>query len=142
MARASSTKRLNERCWTIVGSRQGRFWYGRRRRPACGDPASVEFDAAWALAREEARGDVIGFCHTHPAGPPSPSQRDVCTMRAWSQAFGKPLLCLIQTPDAVAAFRFDDDRSSGVRLPACEIFPGGVVIVLAEPTKNPKRVHP
>ena len=47
------------------------------------------------LAREEAHGDVHGFLHTHPVGSPAPSQRDLRTMRAWTAAFGKPLLCLI-----------------------------------------------
>ncbi len=133
MARAPSTKPVRERCWTIVGCRRGPFWYGRRRRPASGDSASVEFDAAWTLLREETRGDVVGFCHTHPAGPAKPSRRDVRTMRAWAGAFGKPLLCLVETPETMAAFRFDDDRSSGLRLAACEMLPRGVVIVLDEP---------
>jgi len=136
LARASSTKPVKERCWTIIGCRQGRFWYGRRRRPATGGSASVEFDAAWALLREETRGDVVGFCHTHPAGPAKPSRRDVRTMRAWVQAFGKPLLCLVATPQLAAAFRFDDDHSAGVRLRACEILSGGVVVVLDEPAKG------
>lgn len=136
MARASSTKPVNERCWTIVGCRQGRFWYGRRRRPAAGDCTKVEFDGAWSLLREETRGDVVGFYHTHPAGPASPSQRDVRTMRAWVEAFGKPLLCLVETPECVSAFRFEDGGSRGVRLSACEILPRGVVIVLDEPAKG------
>ena len=87
-------------------------------------------------SREEARGDVIGFCHTHPAGPDALSRRDVRTMRAWVQAFGKPLLCLVQMPGKVAAFRFDDSRSDGVRLAACEILARGVVIVLNESSER------
>jgi hypothetical protein len=136
LARSSATKPVNERCWTIIGCRQGPFWYGRRRRPITGDPASVEFDAAWVLLREETLGDVVGFCHTHPAGPSKPSRRDIRTMRAWSAAFGKPLLCLIETPEHVAAFRFDDDRSDGTELAACEMLARGVVIALDESVKG------
>jgi len=45
-------------------------------------------------------GDVVGFLHTHPAGPASPSGPDVRTMRAWRRALGKPLLCLIAGPQS------------------------------------------
>jgi proteasome lid subunit RPN8/RPN11 len=65
-------------------------------------------DAAGVLAREESKGDVVGFYHTHPAGPPEPSQRDVRTMRAWVSSFGKPLLCLIESDGELAAYRFSD----------------------------------
>jgi proteasome lid subunit RPN8/RPN11 len=97
-------------------------------RPARGEPASVEFDAAWTLAREESKGDVVGFYHTHPSGPPNPSQRDLKTMRAWVGSFGKPLLCLIESDGELAAYRFDDDQSQGMRVTACELLPRGIVI--------------
>ncbi|CAK9037477.1 Probable molybdopterin-synthase adenylyltransferase (MoaD protein adenylase) (Molybdopterin-converting factor subunit 1 adenylase) (Sulfur carrier protein MoaD adenylyltransferase) [Durusdinium trenchii] len=48
--------------------RVGRFWYARRVKPSVGKPASVAFDAEWALAREE----------------------------AWVSCFAKPLLCMIE----------------------------------------------
>lgn len=128
MARASSKRPVVERCWTLVGRLQGPFWYARRRRPARGKPTSVEFDADWVLSREEANGDVVGFYHTHPGGPPGPSERDLRTMRAWSGAFGKTLLCLIESRGALAAYRFDDDESKGVELTACELLPRGIVI--------------
>lgn len=129
MARSSAAKPVAERCWALTGRRKGPFWHARRRRPATGEPANVEADAAWTLAREEARGDVAGFLHTHPCGPDAPSQVDVRTMRAWTSSLGKPLLCVIETPDGLAAFRFDHDRSKGVRLAACQAFPRGVVLV-------------
>jgi proteasome lid subunit RPN8/RPN11 len=119
-----------EHCWTLVGRRQGRFWLARRMRRCRGEVAHVAFDAAWALAREEARGDVVGFYHTHPCGPAQTSQRDVHTMQGWVSAFGKPLLCLIESPDGLGAFRFDDDELPGVPLDACELFPAGIVVVL------------
>lgn len=124
----SAKKAVAERCWTLVGRRQGPFWYARRRRPTKGDPASVEFDAAWVLEREERKGDVVGFYHTHPHGPAALSRRDVRTMRAWAGAFGKPLLCLIECRGVVYGFRFDNDRSSGERLTACELIHPGTVM--------------
>jgi proteasome lid subunit RPN8/RPN11 len=92
----------------------------------------VEFDAAWVLKREEDRGDVVGFYHTHPAALPEPSVRDVRTMRAWTSSLGKPLLCLVESGGQPSAFRFDDDRSDGVNLAACELLPHGVVVVYDE----------
>ena len=97
-----------------------------------GSPADVEFDADWVLDREETRGDVVGFYHTHPSGQPNPSERDLRTMRAWAGSFGKPLLCLIQSDAALAAYQFDNDQSSGVRLTACELLPRGLVIAFDE----------
>jgi proteasome lid subunit RPN8/RPN11 len=112
----------------MVGGRQGRIWFGRRRQPSMGDRASVTFDGAWVLQREERRGDILGFLHTHPDGPPGPSPRDVRTMRAWCSAFGKPLLCLIASPDGLHGYRFAVDAPSGVRLALVESFPRGVII--------------
>jgi proteasome lid subunit RPN8/RPN11 len=80
------------------------------------------------LEREEKHGDIVGFLHTHPDGPASPSGRDVRTMRAWCGAFGKPLLCLIVDPDGVRGYRFDDDTSEGQALDIAETFARGVVI--------------
>lgn len=97
-------------------------------RPVRGEPASVEFDARWVLEREETKGDVVGFFHTHPNGSPNPSQRDLKTMRAWSSSFGKPLLCLIASDGELAAYRFDDDQSSGDHVIACEMLPRGIVL--------------
>jgi proteasome lid subunit RPN8/RPN11 len=113
----------------LLGTRQGPFWHARRVRPTKGEPLSVQFDGAWVLIREEERGDVVGFYHTHPGGPPDPSQRDVKTMHAWAGSFGKPLLCLIEASGQIAAYRFDDDESTGVRLPACARLPRNIVLV-------------
>ena len=117
-----------ERCWTLLGARQGSFWHARRRRPTRGEPTQVAFDAAWVLDREETRGDIVGFYHTHPSGAPLPSQRDVNTMRAWAGSLGKPLLCLIESNDCAIAYRFDDDEAVGVKLAACERLPRGIVV--------------
>jgi proteasome lid subunit RPN8/RPN11 len=129
LARASATATpIVEQCWTLVGERRGRIWYGRRVRPSTGQRASVCFDGLWVLKREEERHDVLGFFHTHPDGPSSPSMRDVRTMRAWCSAFGKPLLCVIASPGAVRGYRFDGDDSEGVKLELVEVFPGSVVV--------------
>jgi proteasome lid subunit RPN8/RPN11 len=128
LARASTSLRpVVEQCWTLLGQRRGRIWHCRRERQTSGERASVHFDGAWALNREEKHGDVVGFLHTHPDGPASPSERDVRTMRAWCGAFGKPLLCLIASLEGVRGYRFDDE-SSGEVLELVEMFPRGVVI--------------
>jgi proteasome lid subunit RPN8/RPN11 len=121
-------KTVAEQCWTLLGQHRGRIWYCRRVRHTSGERASVRFDGAWVLGREEAHGDVVGFLHTHPDGPAAPSQRDVRTMRAWCSAFGKPLLCVIAAPEGVRGYRFDDDKSDGKELGIVEMFPRGAVI--------------
>src|SRR5581483_8292450 len=117
-----------EECWTLLGRRRGRVWYCRRDRRRAGQPCEVEADGAWTLAREETRGDVLGFLHTHPMGGLSPSRRDMRTMRAWCDALGKPLLCAIATPTSLAAWRFEAGGSTFVRLATVELFPRGILI--------------
>jgi proteasome lid subunit RPN8/RPN11 len=130
LGRASATTAVVERCWALVGRRRGRVWYARRVRPTKGERTRVGFDGPWVLDREERRGDVVGFLHTHPDGPARPSRRDVRTMRAWCSAFGKPLLCIIASPGRLDAFRFDDHESDGEPLELAEVFPGDVVIAV------------
>jgi proteasome lid subunit RPN8/RPN11 len=102
-----------EECWVLVGERRGSIWLGRLLDRVVGKPATVEFDGAAVLAREEKRGDVIGFLHTHPNCEANLSQRDIHTMQAWTSAFGKPLVCLIEGTDGLRAYRFDDSDSQG-----------------------------
>lgn len=128
MERSSTKRPVVEQCWALLGHRRGPLWYARRQRATRGTIASVEFDAAWVLAREEVRGDVVGFYHTHPTGSPNVSRRDVNTMRAWVESFGKPLLCIIESGSQLTAYRFGNDRSCGRPLTACELFPRGIVI--------------
>ncbi len=130
MGRAPAS-RLNgtvERCWTLVGARRGRIWLARRIDERAGERLSVDFDGPAVLLREERRRDVLGFFHTHPDGPPRPSRRDLRTMRAWCSSFGKPMLCVIASPEGIAGFRFDDDGSAGDALEVVEVFPRDVVI--------------
>jgi proteasome lid subunit RPN8/RPN11 len=79
--------------------------------------ASVEAAWEWALAREERRGDVVGFYHTHPPGAGAQlSSRDICTMRAWCSALGKPLLCLIAAGKVLNGYVFANANGQGVQV--------------------------
>ena len=111
---------MRERSRVLTGTHRAGRWCLRLRQPATGGPASVELDWAWALEREEAHGDVLGFYHTHPGKYTLPSARDVATMRAWVSCFGKPLLCVIEADGAMAAYLFESDADAGQRLPAAE----------------------
>jgi hypothetical protein len=50
------------------------------------------------------------------------------TMRAWCSSFGKPLLCLIQSPEGLKGYRFAGDESEAAELAVVELFPRGIVI--------------
>ncbi len=118
----------NEHCWVLVGDRRARVWCARRLRRVEGLPTSVEFSAEEVIDREERRGDIIGFMHTHPAGRAKPSQRDLNTMHAWTTCFGKPLLCVIDGVDALRGFVFEPDAEPYRVLEIVQTFPRGVVI--------------
>lgn len=87
----------NERSAVVLAS--GRLVQWRE-----GGPAHVDFDARWVLRREESKGDVAGFFHTHPPGIPGMSDRDRRTMQAWAQCFGRDLLCAIRCGGATRAW--------------------------------------
>jgi proteasome lid subunit RPN8/RPN11 len=86
-----------EQSWVLTGYQDELLnWHFRRRKRSIGELASVQAAWEWALGREEHKGDVVGFFHTHPRGAGAqPSSRDIRTMRAWCSSFGKPLLCVI-----------------------------------------------
>lgn len=98
---------MNNVCYVLIGERRGNVWVGRLQQPSEGQPSQVAFDWAQVLVREESFGDVLGFYHTHPTSAPFPSQRDVRTMQAWVDSFGKPLLCVIQSGELLAGYMFD-----------------------------------
>ena len=58
-------------------------------------------------------------------------------MQAWCSCLGKPLLCLIESNQELAAFRFDNDQCQGVKLSACELLPGEIVVAVDKPAKGP-----
>ncbi len=122
-----------EEACILTGARRGQVWLMRRQRPAQGTPASVEADWRWALEREERARDVVGFYHTHPlAAGPTPSERDVRTMRVWCGAFGKSLLCVIGCGGQAQATLFADDEDGGRPLPILEVFAGGILVAVEE----------
>ncbi len=106
-----------DRCWTLVGTCENGTWHAKTHRRISGKPSSVEADWEWTLRREEKRGDVIGFAHTHPSGAGiTPSERDIRTLRAWRIALGKPLLMLIQDGILIAGYvlHSDDDELKSI----------------------------
>ena len=123
---------VNEESAILTGQRQGRIWYGRLRRWRAGQPASVDFDWAWVLEREERRGDILGFYHTHPAGLITPSSRDVRTMQAWVTCLGKPLLCVIESGPSLVAYIFETDEAEGRLLAETHRFTRNVVVGVDE----------
>ncbi len=120
----------NEESGVLVGSRKGDIWLGRLYKRRQGGPSSVEFDWSWVLEREEKRGDVIGFWHTHPFGFDGPSHRDIRTMQAWVNCLGKPLLCLIEVPESLGAYSFETGEDSGRFLGEVQRFERGVVVIV------------
>jgi proteasome lid subunit RPN8/RPN11 len=97
-------------------------------RPTAGNLSSVAFNGDWVLRREESKGDVVGFYHTHPSGLPEPSEQDNRTMWAWVGSFGKPLLCLIEADRRVRAYQYMDDEAAAKKVSACELLPRGIVL--------------
>lgn len=117
-----------EECWVLIGQRRDGIWTSRRRRYSIGMPTTVAFDARWTLEREETQGDVVGFLHTHPAGSPAPSRRDLRTMKAWAGSFGKRMLCVIAAPHRTRGYVFDGkDRHEVDRIIQ---FSRGLIIVV------------
>jgi proteasome lid subunit RPN8/RPN11 len=117
----------NEQCWVLLGQEDRQLWWAYLRNRTEGAPTSVRSDASWVLAREETTGDVIGFCHTHPHWPATPSGTDTATMRAWVLAFGKPLVCVIFGTDGNKGWWFEDDESEPIE---CQVsFVRGVILI-------------
>lgn len=119
-------KNAVEHCWLVVGRRCGPIWLGARVQLTTGSRTRVGFDPHWAIEREESVGDVVGFYHTHPGGSRTPSQRDENTMRSWTDAFGKPLLCFIEAAGRVSGFLYEDFTDEG-RPVSCVPFPRGFI---------------
>lgn len=100
---------FHETSCVLLGRRRDDLLVARMRWKQTGNSHCVSFDWQTVLAREEARGDVLGFFHTHPSGIPGPSSRDDKTMAAWVTCFGKPLLCVIACDQAIATWQYAND---------------------------------
>jgi proteasome lid subunit RPN8/RPN11 len=108
-----------EHCWVLLGKVKENLFYGRQARMTRGAPCSVDFNASFVIEREETKGDVIGWLHTHPGMIASPSSRDHRTMKAWSCCLGKPLVCVIAGVDGLRAYWYMDDESDPIESAAC-----------------------
>jgi proteasome lid subunit RPN8/RPN11 len=108
-----------EHCWVLLGSVRENLWFGRRAKMTRGAPCSVDFNADYVINREETKGDVIGWLHTHPGMIASPSNRDHRTMKAWVLALGHPLVCAIAGVDGLRAYWYMDDESEPIESAVC-----------------------
>jgi hypothetical protein len=100
----------NEICYVLIGKKSDNFWVAKKLYQGSGTPVSVNFDAEYVLNHEEKKGNVLGFYHTHPGMIAYPSGRDFRTMNAWTNCFGKPLVCLIEGIDGLKGYWFIDDE--------------------------------
>lgn len=104
----------NEVYLGLVGGVLGRYWWGVGHWDSEGSVSRVAFDHKKVMEREEQHGDVVGFYHTHPCTPSSPSQTDYMTMGGWTVCFGRPLVCLIRGTNGLKAHWFIDDEKPHV----------------------------
>jgi len=103
-AKTTGSERSREQAYVLLGERRDGLWLARAHWPSRGGRTSVSFDWERVLQREESRGDVVGFLHTHPGFSPSPSARDDRTMESWCISFDKALLCVISSGDDIRAW--------------------------------------
>ena len=92
-----------EQSWAILGKRNSATLVGTLVDQFVGTPTQVEVFYEDLLAREEAKGDIAGFYHTHPTFKATPSDLDDKTMVSWVISLGKPLISVIQGTDGVFA---------------------------------------
>lgn len=101
-----------ERSWILWGSICLNKLIVYPLRKTEGDSVSVPFNWEWVLETEEKTSKIQGWLHTHPKMSAYPSSRDIDTMGAWVNCFGKPLLCMISGEDGLRSFIFYDDSGS------------------------------
>ena len=119
-----------EVAYILIGETSGGIWHARMQWRTSGEPASVDFEWQKVLTREEERGDVVGFFHTHPHGLKSPSARDDRTMNSWSTCFGKPLLCLIDDGDGINGWVYDADKETEKKIAEVQKFRNNWLVVI------------
>ncbi len=108
---ANTTITTKEIAYVLAGESRDGILLAKMLWKSKGSETSVQFDWKRVLEREESKGDLVGFFHTHPDGFTNASQRDDQTMESWSFCFGKPLLCVIGTSAGLRAWIYD--ASSG-----------------------------
>ncbi len=116
--------------YVLLGETRDGIWHARMMWRRTGSPASVDFDWQRVMDREETRGDVVGFFHTHPMGFNSPSARDNKTMNAWSTCFGKPLLCLIDDGNGTNGWIYDAHEERVTKASKIAVFRRKVIVAV------------
>ena len=101
----------DEELYVLMGKRIGRFWCGRPVGYQLGLPSEVRFDPDFVWNNAD---KIVGWIHTHPVSPASPSKTDHATMTAWITSLGKPLLCSIKGSDGLRAWWFFHDNKKPV----------------------------
>jgi proteasome lid subunit RPN8/RPN11 len=119
-----------EVAYILIGETTGGVWHARMQWRSTGRPASVEFDWQRVMQREEWRGDVVGYFHTHPHGFTSPSSRDDKTMYTWSTCFGKRLLCLIDDGDGTKGWVYDSASEGRTEVSQARRFRNDWIVVI------------
>lgn len=86
------------------------LWIARGCFSTEGRPASVNFDAKSVIEQEKTHGNVLGFYHTHPHMPATPSSIDYDTMNTWIDCLGKSLLCLIEGANGLRIYHWENEN--------------------------------
>lgn len=103
----------NEIAYILVGRKSNSLLFARLLKRTKGTSTSVEFDWEWVLEREEKKGDILGFYHTHLHGL-SISGRDVRTMMAWASCLGKSLFCMIASSFRNRTYLFPQPQHAAI----------------------------
>ena len=70
----------NEECWVLKGKQNLGVWGAQYDKYSIGQPARVAFDYEYVWAQ---RRKIVGWLHTHPSFPATPSHTDDTTMYSW-----------------------------------------------------------
>jgi hypothetical protein len=98
-----------EECFILCGKRNRLCWWTNRLLlHSKGSAARVKFQRDYALQN---RFEIIGWLHSHPNMPASPSQTDHTTMCAWVLTLGRPLVCCILGNDGLKVYWYLDDEN-------------------------------
>jgi len=106
-----TTNIKSERSWALVRLFScGLFDICIAKYPTIGEPHEVRLAWDKVLDREETKGDIVGFYHTHPNSSGNfYSEKDRVTMTDWCSCFGKLLYCVIKSKTATKTFHFNKE---------------------------------